>query len=139
MDYGSIRKNIRELRSKLGLSQKEMAERMGVSRVAYSNLERGVTSLRPAVLEKIAAIGGIPMEELMLGYVPDEGVTHLREELTREYGDERARLIKAYEDEIEKLGNRVEALENLVESQSRTIGVQEEMISMLKRRLPKED
>ena len=79
------------------------------------------------------------MEELMLGYVPDEGVTHLREELTREYGDERARLIKAYEDEIEKLGNRVEALENLVESQSRTIGVQEEMISMLKRRLPKED
>ena len=46
---------IRAWREYKGLSQQEVAERMGVSQSAYSQMEKPDANLRPASLEKIAA------------------------------------------------------------------------------------
>lgn len=46
---------VRAWREYKGLSQQEMAERMGVSQSAYSQMEKPDASLRQTTLEKIAA------------------------------------------------------------------------------------
>jgi transcriptional regulator with XRE-family HTH domain len=51
-------------REALGLSQTQVAEKMGVSQKAYAVWERHPVALRPDQIERLAKILGIPIEEL---------------------------------------------------------------------------
>lgn len=55
---------VRAWREYKGLSQKEVAERMGISQSAYSQMEREDARLRPATLQKIAAALEVSPEQL---------------------------------------------------------------------------
>lgn len=51
------------------LTQKELAEELGISNVTVVNWEKGVTEPTLSQLRKISQLSGIPMDFI---YVPDE-------------------------------------------------------------------
>ena len=51
-------------REALGLSQTQVAEKMGVTQKAYAVWERHTVALRPDQIERLAKILNIPIEEL---------------------------------------------------------------------------
>ena len=55
---------VRAWREYLGLTQKEVAKRMGITQAALSQMEAGEKRLRKATLEKLAAAMGISVEQL---------------------------------------------------------------------------
>lgn len=52
-----------------GLTQKELAEELGISNVTVVNWEKGVTEPTLSQLRKISQLSGIPMDFI---YVPDK-------------------------------------------------------------------
>ena len=58
MDNNSIKENIRKIRKSKGLTQEEMAHRMGISLTAYRDLEKGATGIVNSNISKIAEITG---------------------------------------------------------------------------------
>ena len=65
-----VGKNVREIRKKYGyggITQIEAARRIGISRSAYLNIERGVVVPRVTVLLKISKFFNISIEELLEG------------------------------------------------------------------------
>jgi predicted transcriptional regulator len=54
----------RAWREYLGLTQKEVASRMGISQAALSQMESGDKKLRKASLEKLAGALGVTVEQL---------------------------------------------------------------------------
>ena len=55
---------VRAWREYKGLSQGEVAERMGISQAAYSQMERTESRLRKATREKIAGALGVARQQL---------------------------------------------------------------------------
>ncbi|MGH8020562.1 MAG: helix-turn-helix domain-containing protein [Opitutaceae bacterium] len=53
------------LRQRAGLSQTQVAEKLGVSQQAYAGWERSTGALRPDDLAKLAAIFSVPTDELL--------------------------------------------------------------------------
>jgi len=53
------------LRQRAGLSQTLVAEKLGVSQQAYAGWERSTGALRPEDLAKLAAVFGVPTDELL--------------------------------------------------------------------------
>ena len=72
MDNNSIKDNIRNIRKGKGLTQEDMADRLGISLTAYRDLERGSTSIVNSNIYRIAEITGTSTEEIMLGYLPEQ-------------------------------------------------------------------
>ncbi len=55
---------IRAWREYLGLTQKDVAEKMGITQAALSQMESGEKKLRKATLEKLAAALGVGVEQI---------------------------------------------------------------------------
>ena len=55
---------IRAWREYLGLTQREVAEKMGVTQAALSQMETGEKKLRKATLEKLAGALGLGIEQI---------------------------------------------------------------------------
>ena len=65
-----IKTNITRLRTKLHLTQADVAERVGLSRQCYRNIEIGRTQLVHTSLDGIARALGSSPEGLILGFDP---------------------------------------------------------------------
>jgi transcriptional regulator with XRE-family HTH domain len=61
---------IRELREAVGMTQIELAERLGVSHAAVSYWERGRNAMNVRHLKQLASIFGVSMDEIDL--LPEE-------------------------------------------------------------------
>lgn len=70
MDNTTIKKNIRNVRKSMKVTQEEMAHRMGMSLTAYRDLEKGDTAIVNTNLKKVAMLLDTTSEELVLGYRP---------------------------------------------------------------------
>jgi len=55
---------LHDLREQTGLSQQQMAEKLGLSQRAYSHWERDQVALRPDQMFKLAQTLNVPIEEL---------------------------------------------------------------------------
>lgn len=134
MDNNSVKKNIAVLRKRLGLTQQEMAEKLGISRNAYRRIESGETALVNDYLLRIASILDMTADELVLGYTPlenDGTLNELREKYLRE-GQEKERI---YQEKISTLERTVQSQEQriaLLEDLART---KDEIIAMLKKEI----
>ena len=64
-------KFIRELRVKKGLSQIEVAKKIGISRSSYIKFEQGKTELSLSEAAKLADMFGISLEEMKTGLKPN--------------------------------------------------------------------
>ncbi len=73
MDNKIIKNNIRELRKKRGLTQQQLAEKLGISQVHLGRLETNARSMDLEQVEKIsAALGVKPYELLPQEWQPEE-------------------------------------------------------------------
>ena len=63
---------MKELRLLLGMTQKQFAEGLGISREGYQKLERGENNISMDVLEKLKYVCGISADYLLYGEFQDE-------------------------------------------------------------------
>ena len=137
MDNISVKKNITAMRKGLGLTQQEMADRLGISRNAYRRIESGETALLNDYLLQIAAILDRTADELVLGYAPVEKDSRTLAELREKYlqdGIEQERKsqerISALEQTVLLQEKRIALLEDLVRTK-------DEIIALLKKEIQK--
>lgn len=64
-----LRISLEAARVNAGLTQKELAEELGISNVTVINWEKGVTEPTLSQFRKISQLSGIPMDFI---YVPDK-------------------------------------------------------------------
>lgn len=135
MNNDSVKDNIRNFRKNQNLTQSEMADKLGISRTAYRNIENGETRLISDNVGKIAEILKMDTAELVLGYLPDKGETDdsgdgkLMEEVTRRHADETARLSS----QIANLKTEISSLRGYIETLKELIRTKDEIIAMLKK------
>ncbi len=68
MRIPEVGKRIRQIRQRLGLTQAQFAQRLGVIKVSVARYEAGRVP-RPKVLEEIARLGGVTVMVLLQGSV----------------------------------------------------------------------
>jgi len=139
MNNDSVKDNIRNFRKNLQVTQSEMADRLGISRTAYRNLENGETRLLNENLGRIAEILNVGTEELVLGYHPRRQ-TSTEDELADQYTGQITEIRKRYKAEIDTLTEEISRLrlENTelrrhIETQQDLIETKSELIVMLKK------
>lgn len=135
MDNASIKENIFRIRIEKGLSQDEMARKLGVVRNTYRKIEKGDLKLISEHIAAIADVFGISEEELVLGYKP-AGQTGELEDLRVDYDTRIARLTAAYENTIGKLRKEIESKDAEIRDLRSMIEDKVEIISLLKRNNP---
>lgn len=62
---------IKSLREERGLSQQEVADKLGMSRPSYISVEKGTKELSLSEAQKLANIFGISLKDLELGFSPN--------------------------------------------------------------------
>ena len=135
MDNAIIKENIFRIRIEKGLSQDEMARKLGVVRNTYRKIEKGDLKLISEHIAAIADVFGISEEELVLGYKP-AGQTGELEDLRVDYDTRIARLTAAYENTIGKLRKEIESKDAEIRDLRSMIEDKVEIISLLKRNNP---
>ncbi len=75
MDKKMIGANLRRIREGQGLSQSEAADRSGISRLAYRNIETGSSTPKVSTLQNIAAGMGVKLQDL---FVPVRTLKNVR-------------------------------------------------------------
>ena len=108
---------IRDARVSAGLSQEEMARRIGVGRTTYINFETGQTNLLSKNLPKTAAVLGVSVEELLFGPRPDR---EMLDQLTS-WEVTKQQLVDGYEESLHKLREELEAAQRKIAEQEKTI------------------
>lgn len=73
--YPDLSYNIRSLRKKLNLTQKELADKANISFRTIQNYENGLTPPSIKTIEKIALALGVSVERLISKYVFDNNAT----------------------------------------------------------------
>ncbi len=63
--YKKLLKKIKAIREKLGLSQKTLAKRLGISRVAISQIENGDRKISAEEIAKLSKIFNVPTDALL--------------------------------------------------------------------------
>ncbi len=84
-----VHENIRRQRLRLGLSQDEMADRMGIERTTYSNFELGKTKLFSRNMSLFCKASGLSEEEVLFddlleSRLNDSGMDERLQEMTLE-------------------------------------------------------
>lgn len=115
---------MRELREKQGLTQAELAEKIGLTTNGYAKIERNETMPQAESIKKIAQVLGVNMEMLMHDNEDIKNIVILSDNTTSENsvtvgiknvscnGEEQINLLKQIIDEKDK---RIKHLEDLIE------------------------
>ena len=135
MNNYSVKENITKKRKASGISQTEMADKLGLSRTAYRNIEMGDTRLISEKVEEIARLLDVSSEELVLGYKPSENIAMRVSDIEHGFEEEKTELIRKYEAEMKRLENTIDTLNSYITALRETIGTKDEMIAMLKKKL----
>jgi transcriptional regulator with XRE-family HTH domain len=128
MDNDSIKDNLYRLRKRLDMTQQQMADKIGISRNAYADLESGVTRILNEKIESVARLADVSVEELCLGYKPRTAAQDVSA----------LSALKDKDDEIASLQALVSSQKETISSQRDSLRYQEQIILMLKRRLGEE-
>lgn len=133
MDNNTVKENIIRRRKRLKLSQQDVAEKIGMSRTAYRNIEKGDTRLLSENIGKIADAFGVAAEELVLGYDADpehdqtlcDGISYKRmyEDLRTQYNADSRR----HSEEIARLMTEIATLKDYIAMQKDLIGTKDEI------------
>lgn len=117
MTSESIKINIRRKREELRLTQQEMAERLGLSRTAYRNIEDGRTKLVSDKLQPIADIFGISPGELVMGFDPVSfNVDLLKEE--NDHKEKIREITDYYETRLKHMNETLELKDGYIRTQN---------------------
>ncbi|MBO8453578.1 MAG: helix-turn-helix transcriptional regulator [Bacteroidetes bacterium] len=133
MDKNSVKENLLKMRSRLGLSQEAMAEKLGISRTAYRNIETGKTKLISNHADKIASILGITTEELLLGHSTEERPAASAEDIREKYESRIRDIETGHSEEVTALAAQIKVLTEFIETLKETIRTKDEIIAMLRK------
>lgn len=86
---------LKDLRTKSGKTQAEIAEVLGCNRIAVSNWEQGKNLPDPKKLPELADILGVPVGEMMREAYPDSGVSYQESLPAQPPGDSRLPIRRA--------------------------------------------
>lgn len=125
-----LRDNLCRIRKEKNLSQKQMADKLGISRVAYVNIEKGKTHLVNAKVERFAELNDVSPSELVLGYKVEDDV-HTLQQARDDYGRRRQELVTSYEERIEALNREIDDLKKQVDDLRDSIETKNEIIRLL--------
>lgn len=76
--YQNFRRNLRNKRKELGLTQKELAKKVGVSFRTIQNYENGITPPTLSIVEKIILVLALDLEEMFLP-IKEESINYVKE------------------------------------------------------------
>jgi transcriptional regulator with XRE-family HTH domain len=97
---GILGKNIKFLRSSKGLTQAVLAEKVSISIIFLSSIERGTKFPNPDILARIAKTLGVEVFELFKGdLVPSDSkelITHLSKDITDKLNSALENIFKQY-------------------------------------------
>lgn len=130
IDDKSIRLNIANERKKMGLSQRAMGEMIGLTRIAYRNLENGNTRIINPMLDKIAEITGVCTEKLLFGYVPDKQLSLDHAKIVARQKEIEANRIKEFEETIATLNRELEHMKRDSDNMQEIIRTKDMIIKM---------
>jgi transcriptional regulator with XRE-family HTH domain len=133
MDNESIKENIFRRRNEKGISQGEMAKRIGVVRNTYRSIEKGSLPLISGHLEEIAKALDTTKEELVLGYSPLNGSGQLRE-MKMDFDRKQEEIREHYEKIISGLREKLTSQEKEIRDLREIIESKNEIISLIKRK-----
>lgn len=132
MNTDSAKGNILKQRKEAGLSQEEMAEKLGISRTAYRNIEAGKTRLISRHAESMASILGISTEELLFGCCSSSSADALSDIKAR-YDTKIKDMESDHTEEEARLRSHIKFLEEYIASLKETIRTKDEVIGMLRK------
>ena len=139
MDDHTISDNIKLFRLRKGLVHTDITEALHFTRQSYSKLESGKVRIVNPRIYRLAEFYGVEPEELLLGYSPDPEATGHLQETKRGYDVKYKRLQREFEGVLENKASELKTLRDLVNTLQKTIQTQEEIIQMLKSRIPEEN
>ncbi|MBO8456055.1 MAG: helix-turn-helix transcriptional regulator [Bacteroidetes bacterium] len=134
MNTDSAKGNILKHRKEAGLSQEEMAEKIGISRTAYRNIETGKTRLISRNAEKMASILGISTEELLFGS-DRENTADTLSDIKASYDTRIKDIESGHTAEEARLRSQIKFLEEYIAALKETVRTKDEVIGMLKKTL----
>ncbi len=127
MDLNSIRNRILAERKKIGLTQDEMGQRLGISGNAYRDIENGKTSLISKRLLDISEILEISPEELIVGYnIPAEDFKNKLNEAEKEFNKRIAEIENNHRLEMMEKDGEINILKTTLLSKDKIIGLLKE-------------
>jgi len=131
MDEDSIKRNIQKVREDLCLTQEEFAQKLNIARNTYRNIEKGPTRIVCETIYDIAKFTGIKLEQLLLGYEPVEDYSAVLKDTRASLNQKIEDLTSFYSQQIADLHSQIEAQNNLVKSQEKTINSLNSIIQMM--------
>lgn len=133
IDEKTIKKNIYLRRRTLSISQTEMAERLGLDRNTYRNIESGKTRIINGHLDKIADLLETSPEELVLGYRVGDPESDPKFQDTRAWYDSKISvLVKSFEQRQAEDLKKIRSLEKRIAELEDSLRDKSDLITFLK-------
>lgn len=129
-----VKENIERIRKEAGLSQQEMALRLGMSRTAYRKMEKGKTAILNSKLYAFCEETGVGIEEVLFGQ--DWTSSSAFRETAQ--AEERLKAQREdYESRLEELRTKISELNGLLEEKNGIISSQKGIIDFFERHAEK--
>ena len=133
MDEKTVKQRIKAYRKQSKLSQKEIADQIGISRNAYIGIENGDTRIFNEKLQKIAELTDTTIEKLVLGYEPVENAEYKLGEAKMDFDQKYRRLQEDYEARIREKDDTIALLKKLVDSLQESLKSKDSIIALLQK------
>ena len=137
MDEITIRENLKRARISSGLTQTEMAERIGISVTAYQKIESGRTRILNTHFSKCAEVLGVSLSELVNGFIPVRDAEAVIEDVRESYGLKMRVQESGYLNEIQNKDREIGRLKDVIRDKEDTVATQKLLIDQLLSRLEK--
>ena len=133
MDEKTVKQRIKAYRKESKLSQKEIADKIGISRNAYIGIENGDTRIFNEKLQKIAELTDTTIEKLVLGYEPVENADIKLGEAKTEFNERFRSMQQDYESRLKEKDDTIALLKKLVDSLQESLRSKDSIIALLQK------
>jgi transcriptional regulator with XRE-family HTH domain len=133
MDNDSIKNNLFKLRLERNMSQREVAEALGISRNAYRGIEMGKTMLISEKVFMLAEWAGVTPEEIVLGFAPSKDSSRMLKDARERFNTRVKELVDEYENKLGDARKENEFLKERLKEKEDYITTLKSMLAFLQK------
>ena len=133
MDNDSIKNNVFKLRQERNMSQREVAEALGISRNAYRGIEMGKTMLISEKVFMLAEWAGVTPEEIVLGFAPSKDSSRMLKDARERFNTRVKELVDEYENKLGDARKENEFLKERLQEKEDYITTLKSMLAFLQK------
>ena len=133
MDNDSIKNNVFKLRLERNMSQREVAEALGISRNAYRGIEMGKTMLISEKVFLLAEWAGVTPEEIVLGFAPSKDSSRMLKDARERFNTRVKELVDEYENKLGDARKENEFLKERLQEKEDYITTLKSMLAFLQK------